>query len=289
MYEKYRQHPELIRLIGAAAVSERFSQTLLQDPEQVLEGGCLGYQFDLTAEETALVKDTEAETIQEFALQVWAWMGRNGDGARNNSGQPIEGSFEEVEPFEKASVGSPVSMGSASVHEGEKVALHLFASQSTPMSWNRRVTMFPLILIVDDNREMAEGLRFALEIEGFQVVLASDGEAAIRFLERQRPDLILADIKMPRMDGYAFLRLVKGNPEWRDIPFVFVTATADWREAVTAKSRGADEYVVKPFELEDLVRVVRRLTEAVRAVRVRSGGEMGLKADQVPYRSPPKW
>lgn len=133
--------------------------------------------------------------------------------------------------------------------------------------------MGQLILIVDDNREMAEGLRFALEAEGFQVILTSDGELAAAFLEHRRPDLILADIKMPRMDGYALLRVVKQNAKWRNIPFVFVTAAADWREAVMAKSMGAEDYIVKPFELEDLTKVVRRLTKETEGAEERRIGE----------------
>jgi len=129
--------------------------------------------------------------------------------------------------------------------------------------------MGQLILIVDDNREMAEGLRFALETEGFEVALASDGELAVELLERRPPNLILADIKMPRMDGYALLRAVKHNAKWQAIPFVFVTAAADWREAVMAKSMGAEEYIVKPFELEDLIKVVKRLTGEIEGVEER--------------------
>jgi len=139
--------------------------------------------------------------------------------------------------------------------------------------------MKPLILIVDDNQEMAQGLQFAFEMEGLQVAHVSDGEAAVRFMEQEQPDLILADIKMPHMDGYALLRIVKQKATWRDIPFVFVTAVADWREAVMARSMGADEYIVKPFELENLLNVVRRLTKAVEKIEVRSGDEMGRQAN----------
>jgi DNA-binding response OmpR family regulator len=133
-----------------------------------------------------------------------------------------------------------------------------------------------LILIVDDNREMAQGLKYGLEMEGFQAVVALDGETAVEFLGREHPDLILADIKMPRMDGYALLRVVKQNAQWRDIPFVFVTAAADWREAVMAKSIGADEYIVKPFELEDLIKVVKQLTKMTEQAEIRAPGEEKL-------------
>ena len=133
--------------------------------------------------------------------------------------------------------------------------------------------MEALILVVDDNREMAEGLQYGLEMEGYRVALASDGELAVEFLEREQPDLILADIKMPRMDGYALLHVVKQNAKWCNIPFVFVTATADWREAVIAKSIGADEYIVKPFDFEDLVKVVKRLTTAAERAEIGTAGD----------------
>ena len=80
MYDKCNQHSELIRLIGAAAVSRGFRQRLLENPELVLERGYLGYQFNLTAEEVALVTNAAGGNIQEFSLQVWEWMGRNGHG-----------------------------------------------------------------------------------------------------------------------------------------------------------------------------------------------------------------
>lgn len=140
--------------------------------------------------------------------------------------------------------------------------------------------MDPLVLIVEDNQEMAEGLQFALEIEGFRAALASDGEVAIEFLGQEQPDLILADVKMPRMDGYALLRAVKQNAEWSKIPFVFVTAAADWRKAVTARAMGADDYIVKPFELEELIRVVRQLTNVVEKVKVGSVVALGWQANQ---------
>ena len=150
----------------------------------------------------------------------------------------------------------------------------LSTAQPTPVSGNRGTAMSPLILVVEDNREMARGLQFALEGEGFQVTLAWDGEDAVEFLKQEQPDLILADIKMRHMDGYTLLRVVKHNPEWRDIPFVFVTAAAGWREAVMAKSMGVDEYIVKPFEIEDLLGVARRLTNMTERIGFSSVGKL---------------
>ena len=264
MYQKYSQHLELTRLIGAAAVSKQFRQTLLRNPEQILEGGYLGYHFSLTAEEAALVNRATTGGIQEFSLQLWEWMGRN---------RPAAESPRTAEPFEDVFASTPVRTVPVSIKDEKEPARHLLFAKSTSTSWNGREAMEPLVLVVDDNREMAEGLRFALEIEGLRVALASDGELAVKLLEHECPDLILADVKMPRMDGYALLRVVKENAEWCNIPFVFVTAAADWRKAVMAKSMGAEEYIVKPFELEDLMEVVRRFTGEIERVEVRTMGE----------------
>lgn len=277
MYQKYHQHPELIRLIGAAAVSKQFRQTLLRNPRQILEHGFLGYQFSLTVQEARLVRETAADNIQEFSRQVWEWMSYNGDqGGNNGNGSSREKGGRRLDkpqvvlPLEDILASALDTTVQMDVQE-EKPPTGPFSSDSTFDPW-RGMNMNPLILIVDDNREMAQGLRFALEMEGFQVALAPDGETAIKFLERDHPHLILADIKMPRMDGYALLRVVKQNATWCDIPFVFVTASADWREAVMAKSMGADEYIVKPFELEDLMEVVRRLTDRVEKAEAKQTG-----------------
>jgi len=257
VYEKYNQYPELNRLIGAVAVSKQLRQTLLQNPRLILEQGYLGYKFDLTEEEAVLVSSAAGGDIQEFSQQVWNWMDRNGNGHDNPF---AERQFKIGEMTGNLFVNSVVPVVPISTRIKTGVAGYSFLSESEPLSWDGRVSMEPLILIVDDNQEMAKGLRFALEMEGFRVVLASDGEAAVDLLNSEAPALILADIRMPRMDGYALLREVKVNAEWRDIPFVFVTAAADWREAVMAKSRGVDEYIVKPFELEDLIAIVNKLT-----------------------------
>jgi CheY-like chemotaxis protein len=256
VYQKHEQHPELTRLIGAVAVSKQFRQALLRDPERILEHGYLGYQFDLTTEETTLVNKVVGGDIHEFSLRLWEWMSRNGHG---NGSPPIDKLSQTTHSFEEMATSTTIPADPVSVR-AEKFACPSFAPQPTSMLWNERANMESLILIVDDNHEMAQGLQLALETKGFQVALALDGDVAVRFLEDEQPDLILADIKMPRMDGYALLHMVKQNVEWCDIPFVLVTAAADAREAMMAKSMGADEYIVKPFDVEELIKVVIRLT-----------------------------
>jgi CheY-like chemotaxis protein len=267
MYQKYNQYPELNRLVGAAAVSKQFRRMLLRDPERVLERGYLDYRFDLSTEEAALVKGAAAVgDARGFSLRVWEWMDHSHPGERLS---------QTGLPFEHAFAGTPASMVPVPVARVEEPV-----PEPEPSSWDWRTAMEPLILVVENNREMARGLRFALEMEGFQVALAFNGETAVKFLKQRRPDLILAGVKIPHLDGYALLRTVKKHIEWRTIPFVFVTAAADWRQAVTAKSMGADDYIVKPFELEDLMKVVKRLTKAAEKAETPPADELNCEANQ---------
>lgn len=261
MYRKYNQHPELNRLIGAIAISEQFWAALQQDPKQALAQGYMGYRFGLTPEEELLVCETVGKDVKKFALHLWEWMGQS---------PPDKGVVSRVDAefpgtaFRERKYGAPLGPAIPVVAQKEEGSdRRFFAPEPTFEPWDGRVAMNPLVLVVDDNQEMAEGLRLALEMEGYRVAVASNGKQALERLEHQRPDLILADVKMPHMDGHELLKAAKERPEWRDIPFVFVTAAADWREAVVAKSRGAAEYIVKPFELEDLTAVVHRLTRKV--------------------------
>lgn len=135
MYQKYNQHPELIRLIGAVAVSQQFRQMLLQNPEQILEHGCLGYQFNLTTEEAAFVTRTAVGDIREFSLQLWEWMGQNGHG---NGSCPGEKLSQTVLPFEDAFASAPASTVPRSVEEEEEPAHRVFASEPISVSWNGR-------------------------------------------------------------------------------------------------------------------------------------------------------
>jgi CheY-like chemotaxis protein len=256
VYETYSQHSELNRLVGAVAVSKRFRQALFQDPLRVLERGCCGYRFDLTAQEAGAVTEAAAtRDVRRFSLRLWEWMG--GDG---HLGEKLP---RTVSLFENVFFGArPSTVPASFEEEGQKPVYRLFASQPASTPSNRRKVMEPLILIVEDNREICMGLQFALEMQGYRVGCVPDVESALNFLQRERPDLILSDIGFPlgQMDGQAFLRVVKQSVRWRDIPFVFMTGEADWRVAVESKSMGADEYVVKPFRLEDLMGIVKRFT-----------------------------
>jgi len=113
------------------------------------------------------------------------------------------------------------------------------------------------ILVVDDNPELVDGVKLTLEMEGFRVLTASSGADALAILKRTVPDLILADIMMPEMDGYELYERVHKNERWLKVPFLFLTAKTDKVDIRRGKEMGADDYITKPFEPQDLVAAVQ--------------------------------
>jgi DNA-binding response OmpR family regulator len=112
-----------------------------------------------------------------------------------------------------------------------------------------------IILVVDDDEAIREFIEWALGDRGFNVVCAADGAAALAMLEDLRPDLILLDLRMPVMDGVAFVKAYRGLQN-QSAPFVIMTAAgAGWG---TAADIGAAECLDKPFDLKHLIRVVEQ-------------------------------
>jgi signal transduction histidine kinase len=117
----------------------------------------------------------------------------------------------------------------------------------------------PQILVVEDDRHLIEGIREILEINGYEVMTANNGEAGLEILRScaKPPDLIVSDIMMPRMDGYEFCQEVRSRDRWAVIPFIFLTAKGERDDIKRGKSLGVDDYVVKPFDAEELLIVVK--------------------------------
>lgn len=113
------------------------------------------------------------------------------------------------------------------------------------------------ILVVEDDVALLEGVRDMLELAGYRVLTACHGQEALQVLETHpQPDLIISDIMMPRMNGYEFYEAVRARPEWVAIPFIFLTALGEKSDVRLGKQLGADDYIVKPFDEEDLLVVV---------------------------------
>ena len=113
------------------------------------------------------------------------------------------------------------------------------------------------ILIVEDHHILREGLSIMLESEGFSVLTANNGRHALNEMEAACPDLILSDITMPEMDGYAFYQEVRAHTDWVTIPFVFLTARGEREEVFASKEMGVEDYLVKPVDRQELITTIR--------------------------------
>jgi CheY-like chemotaxis protein len=114
------------------------------------------------------------------------------------------------------------------------------------------------ILVADDEPDNQTFLILALEHVGYEVISAEDGEQAVEVALRERPDLILMDVRMPNLDGYEACRRIRALPSLRDVPLILLSVRGD--EAVRkGYEAGATDYVVKPFALERLLERVAQL------------------------------
>ena len=115
------------------------------------------------------------------------------------------------------------------------------------------------ILIVDDDVEVAQTIELSLTHAGHQVAIATNGYEALQRVRRQRPDLILLDIGMPEMDGIEVCRRLRASPREASIPILFITARGEIESKIESFDAGADDYLVKPFNLQELGLRVRAL------------------------------
>ena len=115
------------------------------------------------------------------------------------------------------------------------------------------------VLTVDDSRTMRDMLRLALEPAGFRVIQAEDGVHGLEVLDGETPDVIVTDINMPRLDGFGFIEAVRADPRRRTTPVLVLTTESDGAKRARARAAGATGWIVKPFDADKLVDVVRRV------------------------------
>ena len=117
----------------------------------------------------------------------------------------------------------------------------------------------PKILIAEDECELRELISFTLEKSGYQVVEAADGAEAFQLARRDPPDLVLLDVRMPRMTGYDTCAAMRADKKLKDIPVIFLSAKGQDSEIQRGLQAGAQEYLVKPFSPELLVKRIKVL------------------------------
>ncbi len=124
------------------------------------------------------------------------------------------------------------------------------------------------IFVVDDNAFFRVGLREILKSEGYTVIEAQDGRDALRKMRDTTPELIISDINMPHMDGYAFFQEVHANPQWVGIPFIFLSAYDSPEDVVAGKKLGVEDYLTKPIDYNELVSIVQAKLTRFRELRM---------------------
>lgn len=109
------------------------------------------------------------------------------------------------------------------------------------------------ILIVDDDRDVAQTIKLALQRRGFGAQVAYSGIEAIRMLAHYHPSLIVLDVSMPGIDGFEVCRRIRNTPKITDLPIIFLTARGQDQDRIDGFRAGADDYLSKPFNLEELI------------------------------------
>lgn len=122
----------------------------------------------------------------------------------------------------------------------------------------------PRVLIVEDEDAQAEVLRYNFDREGFEVLLAGDGDEAMLAAEEQQPDLVLLDWMLPGTSGISVCQQLRARPETRALPIIMLTARSEEGDRIRGLDSGADDYVVKPFSPSELVARVRAVLRRAR-------------------------
>jgi DNA-binding response OmpR family regulator len=149
------------------------------------------------------------------------------------------------------------------------------------------------ILVIEDEKDLADLIRRCLEQEKFDVIVARDGVSGLRTAKEHRPDLVVLDINMPGLDGLAVCRQLRSEPRHAQLPILILSARASALDRVTGLELGADDYLVKPFVPRELIArvnaILRRSGDRAERPAVICSGELviDLHAHKVTYRGQP--
>ncbi len=130
--------------------------------------------------------------------------------------------------------------------------------------------MTPRILVADDDEDIRAYLEITLELAGFEVELATDGLEALHVARHQHPDVVVLDVMMPKLDGIEALRQMREDPRTSHVPVMLLTARVQTGDAITGLDAGADDYLTKPFDPDELVARVRAAMRRADTQRTRN-------------------
>lgn len=138
------------------------------------------------------------------------------------------------------------------------------------------------VLIVDDEPGIRLAVTDYLEAVGYTVISAATGKQAWQLVQQYRPHLLVTDIRMPQMDGYELVKLVRQQPAFRLLPVIYLTECSQTQERIRGYKVGCDAYLAKPFNLEELAAVIRNLLDRVQIVQT----EIQAVSQVTPSREP---
>lgn len=145
----------------------------------------------------------------------------------------------------------------------------------------------PRILIIEDERALVDVLTYNLRREGYETLVANDGQEGLRKAQSLLPDLILLDLMLPRLSGLEICRELRASERTRDIPIIIITAKAEETDQVVGFSMGADDYVTKPFSVKVLLQRIKALQR--RREGISESGEtiehLGVRIDRMRHRA----
>lgn len=153
------------------------------------------------------------------------------------------------------------------------------------------------ILIADDDPQLVRALRITLAAHGYEVVAAPDGQAAIALAAKEHPDIVMVDLGMPRLDGVRVIEALRG---WTSVPIIVVSGRTGSADKVEALDAGADDYVTKPFQIDELLARLRALSRRTAAsanepvvsfgdVRVDLAAKLVTRGDAPVHLTPTEW
>lgn len=156
--------------------------------------------------------------------------------------------------------------------------MHLKPSQKT------KAVAKQTILVVDDEKDLLDLIEYNLKKEGFAVLKAENGEEGIKIAKEHKPDLVLLDIMMPKMDGMEAVEKMRGDDDLKSIPIIFLTARSDEKTEVEGLDKGGDDYITKPISTTKLISrikaVMRRFDETEESVNKLDVHDIAIDKDR---------